>query len=658
MDVSEDEHIEDQITGAQKRSTLSSRSENITSPRQNPNSQLLEAHSKSSGPGDHHFGPTVKEQPRSINPEFKIHWVPSVAMVAFFISGVSFAAGHHAYYSSLDGTKVRDDESQQWAIRFGTAFAFLVEVSLATAVSIAQTQRAWTTVERKSVSIGGIDAVFAATRDLGSFMSWEMLSRAKLASLLALICWCMPLSALVTPATLSVQAVSQTRNVEKVVSAIDFNNRANFAGFAAGYLDPAPNKGIIGGDLFTSPSPFISLLSVVTASTGAIQPMPALFFNASYSNATYSLDFYGPAIECKAANLSAEYSPLNEGDYYSGMVPGRDQVTGKVIPVDLSRPLEPTAYNFSHPIAPELWFRVIDIWPSQRPCADCWRWRNFTCALYNTSYSVDFAFNGGVQSTNIKSINYIEPMRWCRGVPGNDSIHSSLYGVMAYQAIWVALSQQLVGTLGSRPNSRIMQIPLIASKWNISTSTAYMAGNRTLDVLIEELAQNITLSLFSNSDLWNQNNTTPTTVTIGEKVNIYTYRCQNILISYITAVVFALIGTAVGLISLIINERSYRTPSSFSAILCTTRNHDLDELVGARSLGAEPLDQSLANTRLRFGTVDSIRSDSSASTGHTAFGLSNAVSPITRASALSSAAQTTAHLRTSLGRWPHRRKRY
>lgn len=242
MDVSEDGHTEDQITGAQEPSTLSSRSENITSPRQNPNSQLLEAHLKSSGSDDdHRLVPTVKEQLMLVNPELKIHWVPPVAMVAFFMSGVSFATGHHAYYSSLDGTEVRDDESQQWAIRFGTAFAFLVEVSLATAVSIAQTQRAWTTVEKKSVSIGGIDAVFAATRDLVSFMSWEMLSRAKLASLLALICWCMPLSALVTPATLTVQTVSQTRNVEKVVPAVDFNNKANFALFTDGYLDPAPN---------------------------------------------------------------------------------------------------------------------------------------------------------------------------------------------------------------------------------------------------------------------------------------------------------------------------------------------------------------------------------------------------------------------------------
>lgn len=241
--------------------------------------------------------------------------------------------------------------------------------------------------------------------------------------------------------------------------------------------------------------------------------MPAPFPNPSYSNATYSLDFYGPAVKCKAANLSAEYCSLEEGSsdgicgqfFYFGMVPGRDQITGKIIPVDLSRPLG-LVYNSSAPIAPEFWFGTMDTQPTYpRLCMDC-GWRNFICVLYNTSYSVDFAFNGGVQSTTIKNINYTEPMRWSRGVPGNESVHSSSYGAMAYQAVWVALNQQLIG--GSE--SRIMQTPLIASKeleeyasrWNFSTSIASIAGNRTLDVLIEELAQNITLSLFSDSGLW------------------------------------------------------------------------------------------------------------------------------------------------------------
>lgn len=414
---------------------------------------------------------------------------------------------------------------------------------------------------------------------------------------------------------------------------------------------------------------------------------------APFSNASYSLDFYGPAVQCKPANESAgrmmydflssspEYCPItdlnsgDEGAYYFGMVPGKNRTTGKIYAVDLGQPSHPTDHSSSQPIAPELWFgRTTTTKTNSRSCTGRGGWHNFTCTLYNTSYSADFSFNGGVQSTNLKNVDYLEPMRWYNGVPTVDSLVGSSYGdapryaVMSYQAVWVALNQQLIGTLSSNPEgTRILQTPLIGSKdlgdWAsynfggaIPPSVASIAGNRTLDILIEEMAQNITLSLFSASYLWwvmtfwfslfipqapheidmaifrNNNNTTPTTITVGEMINVYNYRRRNLLISYITAVAFALIGTAVGIFSLVVNGRSYSTPTSFSAILCTTRNHDLDELVHAKSLGAQPLDKGLACKRLRLGTVGGIWSDQSTNDGHSAFGLSEAVSPIMRRS--------------------------
>ena len=245
MDVSRDAPVtDDQIDTAPKSLTWSStsRPEDVAIPKRNPIAPSPQAHVQGDGSNDDdHLVPAEKELPMSVNPEFKVHWAAPVGMIAFFICGVSFATGHHLYYSSLNGTEVHDDESQQWAIRFGTAFAFLVEVPLAAAVSIAQTQRAWTTLERKAVAMGAIDSMFAATRDLGSFMSREMLSRAKLASLLAFISWCLPLSALVTPATLTVDAVSRTRKVDQLVPAIDFNNVTKFALLTTSDTDPTLN---------------------------------------------------------------------------------------------------------------------------------------------------------------------------------------------------------------------------------------------------------------------------------------------------------------------------------------------------------------------------------------------------------------------------------
>lgn len=260
---------------------------------------------------------------------------------------------------------------------------------------------------------------------------------------------------------------------------------------------------------------------------------------APYSNASYSLDFYGPAVQCKAANESAgrmmydflssssEYCPTadlnsnDEGAYYFGMVPGRNQTTSKIYAVDLGQPSHPTVHNSSKPIAPELWFgRTTTNTGDSRLCTGRGGWKNFTCALYNASYSAEFVFNGGVQSTKLKNVEYLEPMKWYNGVPTVDSFDFSSYGnapqyaVMSYQAVWVALNQQLTGTLSSNPEgTRILQTPLIGSKdlgdWayfnfggDVPPSIAFIAGNRTLDVLIEEMAQNATLSLFSASYLW------------------------------------------------------------------------------------------------------------------------------------------------------------
>lgn len=261
---------------------------------------------------------------------------------------------------------------------------------------------------------------------------------------------------------------------------------------------------------------------------------------APFSNTSYSSDFYGPAVQCKPANesagrmmydflsSSAEYCPSSGpysdryGAFYFGMVPGRNKTTGKIYAVDLGQPSDPTDHNSSRPIAPELWFGWTTTdqtfqGPAQRLCNGRGGWKNITCVLYNASYSADFAFNGGVQSIKIKNIDFLEPMKWNIGVITPDMFApfgvAPEYAVISYQAVWVALTQQLIGTLGSDPEkTRISQTPLVATKdlggWaaasvgDIPPSIASIVGNRTLDALIEELAQNITLSLFSVSYLW------------------------------------------------------------------------------------------------------------------------------------------------------------
>lgn len=46
-----------------------------------------------------------------------IYWRSPNMMIGFFLLGVIASISHHFYYSSLDGKRVGNDNSQQWALR-------------------------------------------------------------------------------------------------------------------------------------------------------------------------------------------------------------------------------------------------------------------------------------------------------------------------------------------------------------------------------------------------------------------------------------------------------------------------------------------------------------------------------------------------------------
>jgi hypothetical protein len=118
-----------------------------------------------------------------------IAWQPPTLMLVFTLGGIGLAIGHHAYFSSLNGTLAGSPGRQQWATRFGTAMSFLVVALLKTANDAAYSQYVWTLVRAKSFSISTIDKLFALTSDPTGFFGWEMMKHAKAAVFLGLICW-------------------------------------------------------------------------------------------------------------------------------------------------------------------------------------------------------------------------------------------------------------------------------------------------------------------------------------------------------------------------------------------------------------------------------------------------------------------------------------
>ena len=152
-----------------------------------------------------------------------------------------------------------------------------------------------------------------------------------------------------------------------------------------------------------------------------------------------------------------------------------------------------------------------------------------------------------------------------------------------------------------------------------------MCRNRTLAGAIEDLANNVTISMLSSprlvyafhqsalsiplfshlpvqSQLPNPHskaNATTVNVTTFLTENIYHYEYRYLILSYSIAVILTLLCTCIGFFALHYNGVAHST--AFSAIIATTRNKELDEASKGHSLGALPMGNS--EMRLRLGVL-------------------------------------------------------
>ncbi|KAL2287055.1 hypothetical protein FJTKL_06070 [Diaporthe vaccinii] len=118
---------------------------------------------------------------------------------------------------------------------------------------------------------------------------------------------------------------------------------------------------------------------------------------------------------------------------------------------------------------------------------------------------------------------------------------------------------------------------------------------------LEEVFTNATLSLFSKTSfLQNETAAAIVPVTILTPQNAFVYRPRNLLISYISGVTATAICVVLGFIC-ISKSSAEAFGTSFSTILRTTRNPELDRLVPpVETSGAEPLSKGLATIKLRL----------------------------------------------------------
>jgi len=125
-------------------------------------------------------------------------------MFSLLLLGVFTAVGQHGFYTYLH-LKLVDAVAidQTWVIRIGNAFSFLVKTSLVAAVGIAFWQSFWHTIRHKELPVKSIDSVFGVLVNPLQFFDRNLLLKTPLLFIMALIAWCLPLTAIFAPGALT-----------------------------------------------------------------------------------------------------------------------------------------------------------------------------------------------------------------------------------------------------------------------------------------------------------------------------------------------------------------------------------------------------------------------------------------------------------------------
>ncbi|KAF7868385.1 hypothetical protein EAF04_004917 [Stromatinia cepivora] len=581
----------------------------------------------SSEPSHHHF-------------HDGIFWRSPIMMGGNLLIAIIASVSHHVFNSCMVGKQVGDDYSQQWTLRFGTTSAFISQVCLVSSVGFAYTQWLWKSLYHKDtkVSIKCLDAAFVADTSVLSFLNKEMLWKLKLASLLATVIKTLPVASILTPGTLFVMPSTKIIQTDANVSSLDMYGSNQPSKFT--YSVPVNLTDNVQNEFFLGPRTIITRLSTATATQGKILPI-----NAQPSNATYNVQFYGPIVKCKEADVAtaeiiqnlrnqfiADFkAPVTEVlNYYYAFVPNLSNYGNSSLPNNGVTVIPQMRLEQPQNASNQLWMGYTRYVKSKSfQTKDHYT----VCALHNASYNLNITLEEGTQTVTKKSLDVLNIVPY----PDiNTPLSNNLMVQHAYSAYMWSVSDLIVGSMGifqaapsypGLPSTYFSEIttqithtsllgssdldafferrsnnPMGANNTAVGDQRAQdinLAGNATLEMLVEELGWNITCS-FMNSDLLSPSRNT--SILSRTSINIYGYHSSTLLLSYGLAILVALIANALGAYAYHINGRSHN--KSFSAILAATRDSEFGKLLPGGVRGKIPLPHWVLRTQLRFVDVD------------------------------------------------------
>ncbi|KAF2876075.1 hypothetical protein BDV95DRAFT_482729 [Massariosphaeria phaeospora] len=511
----------------------------------------------------------------------RIHrWKSPLLIATFFSIGFAMILAHCVLYAKLSGRIVGDSASQEEKIRFGTAFAFLTQICLSSSIWAIYTQWFWRIVKKTELTVAALNAAFGVDTSALSLLNPEMIRKVRIGSAMPFFAWTLLLLPFFTPATL---CIYPSTDEVQVIAAIPYPDIASSNMNHKFAYSPPQRRGTIQflddkSGTFIGPRTILSTLSAATASLGDFLPI-----DLPFKNSAYSVTFFAPIIKCEDANstdakrmddflqeeMATKLSTNNEiNSAYYGFVPTYND-TGHVFVA--SKPRQQTPSRATN----QLWITFLLPIPDEN--GKRIKNRHYQiCQPHNASYGLTISRQHGYQNVS-GSYDILDAVPYPDDGPNDVSD-------MSYTAFIWAISDQLVGRLAwsARSNQSdtrlaeqfgIIDTPLrntnllgsldldafyefdedytLYANENRSLSDQRLqdkakARNRTLDVLIEELSFNTTVSLMHNSLLTLK---TSSLVHLTNDVNRYAYRRYGHFVPYALANLLTLVILIVGIYS-------------------------------------------------------------------------------------------------------------
>ncbi|MCJ1391759.1 hypothetical protein MMC18_004624 [Xylographa bjoerkii] len=333
----------------------------------------------------------------------------------------------------------------------------------------------------------------------------------------------------------------------------------------------------------------ISHVAAQTAGGRSILPLPAPAVNSSYS-----VQFYGPSLHCGDADESHQIA----FDYYTARALYESGIITYAQGVDIfnneTGTIPETQASISFLVysafVPDIgWFGHGEFLPSM-PTSLLW-----SPELPMESKAQDQAY----LSTFVTFLNTLSGNVSLQQAFG-DELRLKLDDSNILDTALSACPEFMLWfdtTTFTDTDSSIFGINISRNITNyVFPNEPSICRNGSLPRAIEDLANNITISMLGNADLTVQREGP---VNISTSCNVYQYDNFNLIISYTAAIIVSIFSVAIGMFALYENGVSHST--SFSAIVTTTRSIGLSEPAEGSSLGAESLAKDIGDLKLRFG---------------------------------------------------------